>query len=535
MYEQFVRNLLGLTNPEPEPEPVFRPRTWEEIFADKAMPNIGEVRPAPQAASPIGSVNRSDQPLPNPFTGLKLRPFREPDNRWRHPSGPPGTAIAYPVPDFQIYPRNEMPFQWDSQPSYGLELMSADGKDAGNEDKGEAAKPVPAPAPPPRRKSLDEILEGKGTPRGGVASLDPIPEPGSVAEINAEADAAAAEAANANPSGFTPQWGAPTTPSLSLPTKPLRTRLFSTPEDWSFQANTPQQTFDNRTPSERAMDRLNAATPGWYRAPASTAPPVGDGITFGGRLSAAGKALVQGGFLGGGNTLTGLAELTPGGHWANRIGGVDENGNLIMRKSPVTNTPLYRAGKAAGRLADTPSLAVDPRYKDLLTTEAAKMIGEQGVALAGYLVPGTAPVKAAAFITASALENAGRWAGDVRERERNDDAGARQAAAFGAGVGSLPFNQSLRRFAPVLGGRVGKAITNAGIEVSDAVSKQLAENLYNLNRPWHQDLDTSLATSLVMHGGRRGGGMAVDRFGERVFSDLKLPSPYPLGPYGWDP
>ncbi len=137
-----------------------------------------------------------------------------------------------------------------------------------------APKPVPAPQPF-RRKSMDEILEGKGTPRGGAASLTPILEPGSVAAMNAEADAAVA--ANANPSGFTPRWGAPARPPLSLPTNPLRSQLFSTPEDWSFQANPPQQLFGSRTPSERAMDRLNAATPGLWNAP-TPVRPTGNGI-----------------------------------------------------------------------------------------------------------------------------------------------------------------------------------------------------------------------------------------------------------------
>ncbi len=62
--------------------------------------------------------------------------------------------------------------------------------------------PKPAPAPQPfRRKSLDEIFEGKGVPRGGVASLTPIPEAGSVAAMNADADAAAAKAAGAGQIG----------------------------------------------------------------------------------------------------------------------------------------------------------------------------------------------------------------------------------------------------------------------------------------------------------------------------------------------
>ena len=188
-----LRQLLAAYYMEPEPEPVFRPKTWDEMFGGKAIPNIGEPRPAPQAASPIGSFNRSGQPLPNPFTGLKLRPFN-----------PPNTAIAYPLPDYQNRPRTEVAYQWDSSPDYGVALMSADGKDKGGEDKGETTTPAPEPAPPPsfRRKSMDEILEGKGTPRGGAASLDPIPEPGSVAAINAEADAKAAKAAATGRVGF---------------------------------------------------------------------------------------------------------------------------------------------------------------------------------------------------------------------------------------------------------------------------------------------------------------------------------------------
>ncbi len=126
------------------------------------------------------------------------------------------------------------------------------------------------PKPAFRRKTMDEILEGKGIPRGGAASLTPILEPGSVAAMNAEADATAA-AANANPPGFTPQPGISATPPFSLPTKPLRTRLFSTPEDWSFQASPPQKLFGSRTPRERAMDRLNAASPGLWNTPAPVA------------------------------------------------------------------------------------------------------------------------------------------------------------------------------------------------------------------------------------------------------------------------
>ena len=56
------------------------------------------------------------------------------------------------------------------------------------------------PKPVFRRKSMDEILEGKGIPRGGAASLTPILEPGSVAAMNAEADAEA-EAAKAAAAG----------------------------------------------------------------------------------------------------------------------------------------------------------------------------------------------------------------------------------------------------------------------------------------------------------------------------------------------
>ncbi len=111
------------------------------------------------------------------------------------------------------------------------------------------------PEPVFRRKTMDEILEGKGIPRGGAASLTPILEPGSVAAMNAEADAKAAEAA-ANPPGFTPQWGAPARPPFFPPTSPFSPRPFS-------------------APGELAMDRLNPATPNLWNAPTARAAGTG--------------------------------------------------------------------------------------------------------------------------------------------------------------------------------------------------------------------------------------------------------------------
>ncbi len=133
--------------------------------------------------------------------------------------------------------------------------------------------PEPKPVPVFRPKTWDEMFGDKGVPRGGAASLTPIMEPGSVAAMNAEADAAAA--ANANPPGFTPQWGVPVKPLFSLPTNPLRLRLFPTPGNPALQASAAQQGFGSRTPGERAMDRLNAASPGLLNPPTDRAAGTG--------------------------------------------------------------------------------------------------------------------------------------------------------------------------------------------------------------------------------------------------------------------
>ena len=304
-----LRQLLAAyyPDPEPEPEPVFRPKSWDEMFAGKAMSNIGEARLAPQTAPPIAPVYRSGKWLPNPFTGLKLRPYREPEYGWRHPSGPPGTEIMYPFPGLQNPPRTEVSYQWDSQPNIDIQLMSADGEDNGNENKGEAIKPAPTPepaAPPPfRRKSMDEILEGKGTPRGGAASLDPIPEPGSVAAINAEADAKAAAAGQVGSgTGF-----------LSDPGTGRERRIAT-----GAQASS-QVPIWNRSPVTPPF------SPG--RFPLSS----GTGPIGGGTVTAAEQARQLGKYLSQSNPGGAFREANLAGDWAN------------MTHTPFTPPPAYQA------------------------------------------------------------------------------------------------------------------------------------------------------------------------------------------------
>ena len=172
--------------PQPEPEPVFRPKTWDQMFAGKAMPNVGEAQPFPETAQKsAGSV---------PYFGGGFR-----------------------------------------------------------------------------RKSMDEILEGKGTPRGGVASMTPIPEPGSVAAMNAEADAAAAKGAGTGQVGSGTGGREQTSSSRPIWNRvPITPPLAPEPSKfvpWWGPPRTAQIDPANPAPQPTGIDTTTGA-PFWQRAAA---------------------------------------------------------------------------------------------------------------------------------------------------------------------------------------------------------------------------------------------------------------------------